>query len=85
MPFAPAVVLEVDSEVIGAPPRGSQVTVCVPDETVSLKVAVPVDPEDEVPVMVRVYVPGVVGVPEIKPVLVLNATPAGVEGDHEAE
>ena len=52
MPFAPAVVLEVDSEVIGAPPRGSQVTVCVPDETVSLKVAVPVDPEDEVPVMV---------------------------------
>jgi hypothetical protein len=43
---------------------------------VKVRVAVPV-PLEFVVLMVTLYVPAVVGVPEIKPVLVLTLRPAG--------
>jgi hypothetical protein len=43
---------------------------------VKVNVALPVPPE-LVALMVTVYVPAVVGVPEIKPVLVFTVKPAG--------
>lgn len=56
----------------------------MPADTIKVKVAVPTALVDEVPVTVRTYVPGVVGVPEIRPVVVLKLIPAGAESQ-EAE
>ena len=47
-----------------------------PERIVIVRVAVPVPPE-LVALMVTLYVPAVVGVPEINPVLVFTDKPAG--------
>jgi hypothetical protein len=52
------------------------VVIGAPESIVRLRVAVPVPPE-LVALMVTLYVPAVVGVPEINPVLVFTVKPAG--------